>query len=237
MPAPALVILDCDGVLVDSERITTSLLAEVAAEAGWPMTDAQSITHFKGRDLHEVQRLIETRVGHVLGDGFIPDYRLRMARRFAERGVPAVAGARELLDWLDARAIPHAVASNAPHEKMRLTLGRIGVGPGQADGWFGRFEGRRFSAYDIQRWKPDPGLFLHAAAAMQEAPEACVVVEDSPSGVLAGIAAGMRVVALADLTPPADLAAAGATAIRASMPEVLRVLQEWTSEPAAGLLP
>ena len=229
MPPPALVILDCDGVLVDSERLTTSLLAEVATEVGWPVTESESVAHFKGRDLHEVQRLIEARVGRVLGDAFIPDYRERMARRFTERGVPAVPGAPELLDWLDARAIPHAVASNAPHEKMRLTLGRIGVGPGREQGWFGRFDGRRFSAYDIQRWKPDPGLFLHAADSMGANPDHCIVVEDSPSGVLAAVAAGMRVVALADLTPPADLAAAGATAIRASMTEVLGVLDEWSA--------
>jgi beta-phosphoglucomutase-like phosphatase (HAD superfamily) len=224
---PSLILLDCDGVLVDSERITTILLAEVATELGWPVSAEQSIALFKGRDLHLVQQDIEARLGRPIGDGFIPDYRERMARRFVERGVPPLPGAPELLDWLDARALPHAVASNGPHEKMRFTLGRIGVTPRHAQGWFTRFEGRRFSAYDIDSWKPDPGLFLHAAAAMHAEPGRCVVVEDSPSGVRAGVAAGMRVIALADLTPEADLRSAGATEVCASLPGVLEVLRAW----------
>lgn len=228
MPTP-LIILDCDGVLVDSERITTILLAEVATELGWPVSPDESITLFKGRDLHLVQQDIEARTGRPLGDEFIPDYRDRMARRFTERGVPPVPGAADLLDWLDERRLPHAVASNAPHEKMLLTLGRIGVNPRHEQGWFTRFEGRRFSAYDIQRWKPDPDLFLHAARTMGADAEACIVVEDSPSGIRAGIAAGMRVVALADLTPEDELLAAGATEVRATLPAVRDLLDDWTA--------
>ena len=197
-----LVILDCDGVLVDSERITTGLLATMSTELGWAVTPEQSVEQFKGRDLHEIRDFLEERTGATLGD------------------------AAELLDWLDDAAITHAVASNAPHSKMALTLGRIGR-PRWANGWFDRFEGRRFSAYEIERWKPDPALFLHAAQRMGHEPANSIVVEDSTSGVRAAVAADMRVIALADLTSPEALAEAGATEVCRSLPEVADLLGRW----------
>ena len=222
----SLVILDCDGVLVDSERITTNLLATMATELGWPVTPARSIEQFKGRDLHEIRDLFEEKTGTTLGGEFITRYRARMAEQFESQGVPPIEGAADLLDWLDAAEIAHAVASNAPHKKMQLTLGTIDRSR-WADGWFGRFEGRRFSAYEIQRWKPDPALFFHAAAQMGSEPAASIVVEDSASGVEAAVAAGMRVIALADLTSPDALTAAGATEVCRSMPEVADLLRRW----------
>jgi beta-phosphoglucomutase-like phosphatase (HAD superfamily) len=98
---------------------------------------------------------------------------------------------------------------------MRLTLGVSGLLP--------RFEGRLFSSYEVGSWKPDPGLFLHAAAAMGVAPGRCAVVEDSLPGVRAAVAAGMAVFGFADLTPEADLAAAGARPFRrmADLPALL----------------
>ncbi|QKK08135.1 MAG: HAD-IA family hydrolase [Planctomycetota bacterium] len=221
-----LVILDCDGVLVDSERITTGLLATMSTELGWAVTPEQSVEQFKGRDLHEIRDFLEERTGATLGDAFITRYRERMAEQFESRGVPAIAGAAELLDWLDDAAITHAVASNAPHSKMALTLGRIGR-PRWANGWFDRFEGRRFSAYEIERWKPDPALFLHAAQRMGHEPANSIVVEDSTSGVRAAVAADMRVIALADLTSPEALAEAGATEVCRSLPEVANLLGRW----------
>lgn len=221
-----LVILDCDGVLVDSERITTGLLATMSTELGWAVTPEQSVEQFKGRDLHEIRDFLEERTGATLGDAFITRYRERMAEQFESRGVPAIAGAAELLDWLDDAAITHAVASNAPHSKMALTLGRIGR-PRWANGWFDRFEGRRFSAYEIERWKPDPALFLHAAQSMGHDPANSIVVEDSTSGVKAAVAADMRVIALADLTSPEALADAGATEVCRSLPEVADLLRRW----------
>lgn len=238
MPAPTLVILDCDGVLVDSERITTALLAEVATEAGWALSPADAIALFKGRDLHEVQLAIEHRISRPLGDRFIPDYRERMARAFEVRGVPPLAGATDLLDWLDDRSIAHAIASNGPQEKMRLTLGRIrpAIDARTAarrecppEDWYARFMGRCFSAYDVGCWKPDPGLFLHAASAMGAPAREAVVVEDSCTGVVAAVAAGMRVIALADLTPREELSAAGATVTCASLEEVRGILADWAA--------
>lgn len=221
-----LVILDCDGVLVDSERITTTLLAVMSTELGWAVTPEDSIREFKGRDLHEIRDFLEEKTGTTLGDEFITRYRARMAEQFQTRGVPPVAGAADLLDWLDETGVTHAVASNAPHSKMQLTLGQIDR-PRWANGWYDRFEGRRFSAYEIQRWKPDPALFLHAAATMGHDPADSIVVEDSTSGVKAAVAANMRVIALADLTTPEALASAGATEVCRSMPEVTALLAQW----------
>lgn len=222
MRPPPLVILDCDGVLVDSERLTNALLAEMATEVGLAMTMADSIARFKGRELREIQAEIEGEVGRPLGEGFLPEYRARMAQRFEAEGVPPIDGAPELLRWLDDRTIPHAVASNGPQEKMRLTLSRVAG----AD-WFARFEGRRFSAYDLDVWKPDPGLFLAAAEHMGAAPQDCIVVEDSVSGVVAGVRAGMRVVGFADLTPPDVLRDAGAADVVVSHDETTRLLGTW----------
>jgi len=224
MPDIDLVIFDCDGVLVDSERITTRLLAEVVTELGWPMTSDDATTRFKGRDLHEIQAEVETQIGRVLGDGFIPGYRERMAEVFMRDGVPPIEGADALLAWLESSDTKHAVASNAPHEKMKLTLGRTG---GDDSDWYTRFEGRRFSAYDIQKWKPDPALFLHAAQIMGATPDSCIVVEDSRSGISAASAAGMRSIGFADLTPARELAGAGATHVVETIADVVKTLRAW----------
>lgn len=221
-----LVILDCDGVLVDSERITTVLLAEIVSELGWAVSREDSIALFKGKDMKIIRAMVEERLERSVGDEFVTGYRRRMAERFAMQGVPAIAGAGELLDWLDARGIAHVVASNGPQEKMRQTLGCLRCN-GDAHDWYARFEGRCHSAYDINCWKPDPGLFLHAAEVMQARPERCVVIEDSCSGIAAAAAAGMRSIGYADLTSATDLRAAGATAVAESMHEVRRVLEEW----------
>jgi beta-phosphoglucomutase-like phosphatase (HAD superfamily) len=230
MPPIDLVILDCDGVLVDSERITTALLAEIVTDLGWAVSAHDAVAHFKGKDMKQIRALVERRLGRTLGDDFISGYRARMAERFLADGVPPIAGAAELLDWLDGRGVKHAVASNGPQEKMLQTLGRIALDAGHASGtpdWYARFAGRCFSAYDINCWKPDPGLFLHAAREMHARPEACVVVEDSVSGVLAARAASMRVIAYADLTPADALLDAGASAAAGSMAQVRSILEAW----------
>ena len=221
-----LVILDCDGVLVDSERITTVLLAEIVSELGWAVSPEDSIALFKGKDMKIIRAMVEDRLGRSVGEDFVPGYRRRMAERFATQGVPEIAGAGELLDWLDARGIKHVVASNGPHEKMRQTLGCMRCN-GDAHDWYARFDGRCHSAYDINCWKPDPGLFLHAAETMKAKPERCVVIEDSVSGIAAAQAAGMRSIAYADLTPIEELRAAGATFATTSMAEIRRTLEAW----------
>ncbi|HSG64942.1 MAG TPA: HAD family hydrolase, partial [Gammaproteobacteria bacterium] len=179
-----LIIFDCDGVLVDSEPITNRVLAQCVSDAGWAIDAAYSVEHFKGRNLHEIHREVEQQVGRSLPT-LLDDYRRVCYEVFVEEGVPAIEGVHELLDTLDALieqspdSAPHrCVATNAPMKKMRITLG----GSGLIDRFGHRGDPDRetmFSAYQIGCWKPDPGLFLHAAAVMGHEPRDCIVIEDS----------------------------------------------------------
>ncbi|MEQ8769383.1 MAG: HAD-IA family hydrolase [Phycisphaerales bacterium] len=215
MPATDLVIFDCDGVLVDSERATTRLLAEVITEFGLPTSVDDAIRLYKGTDL----AVIVERVGAELGkpvDGMVEVYRGRMYAELAAECLP-IAGAVEALDAVDAAGLAWCVASNGPRKKIETTL--------TASGLMARVPASRvFSAYEVGSWKPEPGLFLKAAEESGSDPASCVVVEDSKSGVAAGKAAGMRVIAHADLTPADQLLDAGADAVIESMHDLADAL-------------
>lgn len=208
-----LIIFDCDGVLVDTEPTTNALLADCVTQAGLPMDVEESIRTFKGRDLNEIVTELEARLSRKLPD-FLDTFRARMFEAFETNPPPPVPGAVELLDRLDQaeHAPRRCVASNGPVKKMLASLTGANLlhrfaapdAPGHIDGH------AIFSAYDVGVWKPEPDLFLHAAGAMGAQPEACLVIEDSASGVRAARRAGMRVVALAGLTPEPVLREAGA---------------------------
>jgi HAD superfamily hydrolase (TIGR01509 family) len=134
---------------------------------------------------------IEAQLGSPLPAHFIPELRKRIADLFRDQLLP-MPGAVELVRSL---TIPCCVASSGPREKIELSLAITGLLP--------MFTDRIISSYEVNSWKPDPGLFLHAARMMGIPPEACAVVEDSPPGIQAGIAAGMQVFALCD--SPNDL--------------------------------
>ncbi|MDF1808345.1 MAG: HAD-IA family hydrolase [Phycisphaerales bacterium] len=222
-----LIIFDCDGVLVDTEPLTNRVLARCVTQAGWEVDTAYSITHFKGRNLTDILADVESHLGKEL-PSLIDDYRKQMYEEINTFGVPALSGIHELLDALDEleHEAPHrCIGTNAPLEKARLTLGGSGL--------INRFEHRdgsdrqtMFSAYEVGKWKPDPGLFLHAALTMGHDPKDCIVVEDSTAGVTAAIAAGMRVIGLADLTPVDDLLEAGATRVVESHHELIDDLKQ-----------
>ena len=186
-------IFDCDGVLVDSEPLSSQALAEALTAAGHPTTAEETTATFIGRSWASCEEIIRERFGSVPA-GLEADYRHRMAAAF-EAGLRPVPGVVEAIEAIEA---PTCVASSGPHDKMRHSLGLTGLHE--------RFAGRIFSAYDVARGKPAPDLFLHAASAMGHPPEDCVVVEDSPVGVEAALAAGMRVLGYAGRTPPAALA-------------------------------
>jgi HAD superfamily hydrolase (TIGR01509 family) len=205
-----LVIFDCDGVLVDSEPLSNRALSETLTAAGMPMTPEECVAAFMGRSWASLEEIMRARFGSV-PDGLLTEYRHRMHAAF-ERGLQPVPGIAAALD-----AIPHAtcVASSGPHSKMRLSLGLTGL--------WDRFEGRIYSAWDVERGKPAPDLFLHAAAEMGFEPSECVVVEDSPVGIEAARAAGMRALGYAGRTPPEQLAHADEIfADMAALPQRLR---------------
>jgi HAD superfamily hydrolase (TIGR01509 family) len=179
-PSISLVIFDCDGVLVDTERIAVRIDVIVLAELGWPMTEAEVVERFMGRSDEEMTADIEAHLGRRLPASWEEPFR-HLYRQAFEAELEPVAG---VVGALDAIAIPTCVASSGTHEKIRFTLGLTGL--------YERFAGRIFSVSDVARGKPAPDLFLHAAARMGVPPAQCAVVEDSRYGVEAARAAGMR---------------------------------------------
>jgi HAD superfamily hydrolase (TIGR01509 family) len=212
---PALVIFDCDGVLVDTERLTVGVEARVLTDLGWPHTAEEVVVRWMGRSSAAQLADLEERLGPVATRSFDERTTAELGDVF-ERELTAVEGIAHLLDHLDAAGVPTCVASSGTHERMRHTLGLTGL--------YDRFAGRIYSATEVEHGKPAPDLFLHAAERMGVEPSACVVVEDSVYGVQAAVAAGMTVHGFAGgLTPRADLAAAGAVTFEA-MTDLVDVL-------------
>lgn len=196
-----LVIFDCDGVLVDSERISVRVEVGVLAELGWAISEAEIIERFMGRSHEFMVGEIEAHLGRRLEDDWEDPFHHRYRDAF-DRELAPVEG---LLEALDRIAIPTCVASSGSHGKMRHTLGLTGL--------YGRFEGRIFSATEVAEGKPAPDLFLHAAERMGAEPAACAVVEDSYYGVEAARAAGMRAFGYAGGLTAADRLAGPATVV------------------------
>jgi HAD superfamily hydrolase (TIGR01509 family) len=188
-PQPAaglkLVIFDCDGVLVDSERISNEVLARLLTAEGLATTLAESRRAYQGLLLSEVLERAQARLGRELPEGWLESYESERSEAF-RRELQPVQGAAEAVELLSAAHIAVCVASQGKLEKTRLSLELTGLARLFA-------AGALFSAESVPRGKPHPDLFLHAARAMGASPRECVVVEDTPSGVTAAVAAGMRV--------------------------------------------
>jgi HAD superfamily hydrolase (TIGR01509 family) len=207
-----LVIFDCDGVLVDSERIAIRVEAEFLAELGWPLTEAEIIERFMGHTSEYMDQAIEFQLGSRLPR----DWKDQFARRYREAFAAELVPVDGVLEALDQLTIPACVASSGSHDKLRFTLGHTGL--------YERFEGRIFSGYEVANNKPAPDLFLHAAARMGAEPARCAVIEDSRPGVEAARAAGMAAFGYAGgLTPPERLAGEG-TVVFTDMRELPRLL-------------
>jgi len=199
-PAVELVIFDCDGVLVDSERVALHVDQRVLAHLGWALEPDEIVERFLGGTTAAFRAAVEEHLGRTLPDSWESPYEQWYEQAFTDELVP-VDGIEEALDGLD---VLTCVASNGPHAKMNHTLGLTGL--------LDRFEGRLFSSDDVSRGKPAPDLYLHAAEVMGVAPARCVVVEDSRPGTTAALAAGMRVLGYAGgLTPGTWLGDLGAT--------------------------
>jgi len=209
-----LVIFDNDGVLVDSEPISNRLLAAYLTELGHPTSYEDSIRDYMGSAMHRVHELVLERTGQRLPADFDDVFHARVFAAF-ERELKAVAGANDVLEELAADGVPYCVASSGSHERIRVGHRTTGL-----DRWFD--ESRVFSSQDVGRGKPAPDLFRHAAERMGVAPERCVVVEDSPLGVRAAVAAGMDVYGFTAMTPAARLS--GATQLFSSMGELSGLL-------------
>jgi HAD superfamily hydrolase (TIGR01509 family) len=213
-----LVIFDCDGVLVDSERLSVRVEAATLTELGWPLTEAEVVERFMGRSDTYMWTAIEDRLGPTLPG----DWKDLLQRRYLEAfeaELTPVPGVVEALDGID---VPTCVASSGTHAKLRYTLGRTGL--------YERFDGRIFSGTEVANGKPAPDLFLHAARRLGVEPAACAVVEDSAYGVQAARAAGMRALAYTGGLTPAHRLRGRDTVLF----EDMRELPELLAGPARG---
>jgi HAD superfamily hydrolase (TIGR01509 family) len=179
------VLFDCDGVLVDSEPITNAVLRDMLGELGWKLTQAECMRIFIGKALKDERALIEAHTGQPLTEAWLVRFRERRNESLV-REVQPIAGAVQAVASLHEQLAGRiACASGADRFKVELQLEKCGLMP--------YFRGRVFSGHELPRSKPAPDVYLAAAAALGVAPQRCAVVEDTVTGVAAGVAAGATV--------------------------------------------
>ena len=191
-----LAIFDCDGVLVDSERLAVRVDVEVLGEMGWVLSEEEVVARFVGRPHAHMAEQLALYLGRELPAGWEETFGHRYISVFEAELTP-VPGVVEAVDAIAAAVSATCVASSSSHRHLRFALGLTGL--------YERFEGRIFSAHDVAQGKPAPDVFLHAASTMGVAPSRCAVVEDSVPGVTAGLAAGMSVYAYCGGVTPGSL--------------------------------
>jgi HAD superfamily hydrolase (TIGR01509 family) len=202
---PELVIFDCDGVVVDSEIITNAFLRDELAAHGLDLPLSEIMGLFVGGTMAGVAVRARA-LGATLPADWVEGFYPRICDRLAQ-GTPMIPGILGVLERLEQAGIPYCIGSNGRHVKMQATLG-------QHPELLARFRGNVFAAQDVAHPKPAPDLFLHAAQAMGHQPEMCAVIEDSPTGARAAMAAGMRCFGYAPEGDGAKLAAEGAQVFR-----------------------
>jgi HAD superfamily hydrolase (TIGR01509 family) len=200
-----LVIFDCDGVLVDSERLANVSFSAALKPHGLDWSVEETMRRLMGRSLKSCVEIVEAEIGRKLPDDFVESMQAVTYQSFRDAPLQPVPGVKQAVLALQAAGLATCVASSGSPEKMKFTLGLTGL--------WDLFDGRIFSASQVSRGKPFPDLFLHAAIAMNEQPFDSVVVEDSVPGVQAARAAGMRALAYAgaSYTDRQGLAKAGGT--------------------------
>jgi len=194
--------------VVDSEPVTIRVLAEMLDELGASLSVDEAAQRFTGHTFARTLELISELLGAPPPRAFAAEYRNRTYAAL-ERELKPVDGIVQALDRIP---IPYCVASNGPHEKMRKTLGITSL--------LSRFEGRMFSSVDVSRGKPFPDLFVFAARRFAVPPAACLVIEDSESGIAAALAAGMVVYGYCGREAEEKLLAAGAHGVLRDMSEL-----------------
>jgi HAD superfamily hydrolase (TIGR01509 family) len=181
-------LFDSDGTLVDSEGLCNQALAQIFADYGVTLSVPELIRDYRGGQLSDIFDTLAKLHGVRLKDDTEPRYRALVQQLF-QAELKAVAGIKPVLQFCLQQRWPMAVVSNGPRFKVQQALELCDLAEFFNDPVSGS---KVFSAYDIQRFKPDPALYLHAAACLGAQPEHCVVIEDSLPGVLAGLAAGMH---------------------------------------------
>jgi HAD superfamily hydrolase (TIGR01509 family) len=213
-------ILDFDGVLLESEYAGNRQIAEYLTGIGHPTTTAESMANFMGLSGGDFLKAVERWIGRPLPPGF-HEARAAEDRHVLEKGLEAVAGAISFVEALPPD-LPRAIASSSTTRWIERHLEHLGL--------HHHFAGRIFSGHEhVRRGKPAPDIYLHAAAAIGVAIEDIAIIEDSPVGVSGALASGARVIGLCAgrhcLAGHADrLRALGVTEIATSFDEVAHML-------------
>ncbi|TWO70719.1 HAD family phosphatase [Caenimonas sedimenti] len=210
------VLFDCDGVLVDSEPITNGVLRDMLEELGWKLTPAECMHLFVGKAVKDEMALIEARTGRPLTDDWLAQFRERRNEGLV-RGLAAIRHAdvavKQLHERLQGRI---ACCSGADRFKVELQLEKCGLMP--------YFQGRIFSGHEMPRSKPAPDVYLAAIRQLGVPAGRCAVVEDTITGVTAGVAAGATVFGYsppeAGHDAPLALRAAGAQEVFTDMADL-----------------
>lgn len=217
------VLFDCDGVLVDSEAITCGALRDMLDENGWRLSLAECMAHFVGHTVRSRADLIEAHTGKPLTDAFMDEFYRRRNLRL-ENDITVIDGIYDAVRHLHERCEGRiAVASGADRYKLEMMLQKVGL--------HHFFEGRIFSGHEMPRSKPHPDVYLAAAAHLQVDPVRCLVVEDTPVGTTAGVAAGATVWGYAPPSAPTQaLLKAGAQRLFAHMSQLPEMFSDYVNQ-------
>lgn len=209
-----LVIFDCDGVLIDSERIANTILLEMLNELGLFLTLEEVFDIFVGASMSICLEIVKNMLGKSPPENLASEFEQRTMQAFSTDLQP-VQGIHDVLSKLN---LPYCVASNSNHTWINQALIATDLLP--------YFSGKIFSATAVARSKPYPDVFLYAVEKMGFYPHECVVIEDTPIGVRAGVDAGMTVFGYAEVTKPEQLKAVGASVVFNDMRLLLKLLEQ-----------
>ncbi|MGP1718025.1 MAG: HAD family hydrolase [Methylophilus sp.] len=210
--AIAFVIFDCDGVLVDSEPISNRVFMEALNQAGVPITLSELFERYVGLSLEQGLTRINQKYGVLLGNDFLANYKVARDAALAAE-IKVIAGVEDVIRQL---TLPYCVASNSEASKVEKMLSLTGL--------LSYFKGRIFSAADLGKPKPAPDVYLKIAAQFGVNPADCLVIEDTTTGISAGVAAGMKVIGYSATTSAQALAAAGAFQVFKTMSEIQELI-------------
>jgi HAD superfamily hydrolase (TIGR01509 family) len=214
------VLFDCDGVLVDSEGITNGVLRDMLQELGWTLTREECMRIFLGKAVKDEKELIEARTGRELTEEWFVRFRERRNEGLLA-GVQPIRNAVPAVEAISDRFAGRiACCSGADRWKVEMQLAKCGLLP--------FFDGRIYSGHEMPRSKPAPDVYLAAMEPLGVVADRCVVIEDTVTGVTAGMAAGATVFGYsppeAGHDAPALLRAAGASLIFTDMDELPSLL-------------